>query len=180
MSWESIYECPACGVDDCVPPHNPTNSKILIVAEFPGKEEKIRGVPLVGRTGTILRNELVYMGWDLSQFGTCNLYQHVPDRIINGRAIYDNPECLQQGKKVVIQEAKKKRVVLLVGSDVAKTFLTKTVSEVNGLDVKEFLVFPFSAKVVMAMYNPAICFHSVAGEVRLALKKFVKQVKKYA
>ena len=168
--FEDIYKCPVCGVNDCVPPHNPSKSRVLIVGEFPGKEEKIRGVPLIGRTGTILRNELAYMGWDLSGFGTCNLWQHEPNK---------NEECLQHGKSVVIKEAKKKKVVLLVGSDVAKMFLTKTVSEVNGLNVKEFLKFPFSAPVVMAMYNPAIVFHSVHGEIRLALEKFIQQVEKH-
>jgi len=41
------------------------------------------------------------------------------------------------------------------------------------------LKFPFSAKVVMAMSNPAIVFHGCHGETRLALKKFLKKVEKY-
>lgn len=169
MTFEDIYTCPICGIEDCVPPHNPSKSKVLIVAEHPGKTEKQRGIPMVGRTGGILRTELAYMGWDLSGFGTCNLWQHEPNK---------NEKCLKHGRKVVIKEAKKKKVVLLVGSDVAKMFLTKTVSEVNGLNVKEFLKFPFSAPVVMAMMNPAVVFHNVHGEIKLALQKFIDEVEK--
>ena len=167
--WDEIYTCPVCGNTKCVPPHNPNKSEVLIVGEFPGKEEEVQGVPLVGRTGTILRQQLARLGYDLSQFCVCNLWQHEPNK---------NIDCLEQGKKVVIKEAKKKKLILLVGSDVAKMFLTKNVSELNGMIVNDYLKFDFSAPVVMACYNPAIVFHSVAGEVILALKNFTKEVKK--
>ena len=167
--WNDIYCCPACGDENGVPPHNPSNSSVLLVGEFPGKEELSMGVPLVGRTGTLLRMQLAYLGYDLRQFGACNLWQHKPNK---------NEKCLQHGKEVVIKEAADKEIVLLIGSDVAKMFLTKSVSEVCGLNVKEFLKFPFSAPIVMAMMNPAIAFHSVNGEIILALEKFIKEVEK--
>lgn len=167
--WDNIYKCPVCGDENCVPPHNPSKSSVLLVAEFPGLEEEQQGVPMVGRTGTILRTKLAYMGYDLRQFAVCNLWQHKPNK---------NPDCLQHGKEVVIKEASDKEIVLLIGSDVAKMFLSKSVSEVCGLNVKEFLKFPFSAPVVMAMMNPAIVFHGCHGEVQLALEKFVKELEK--
>jgi len=167
--WNDIYCCPVCGDENCVPPHNPSKSKVLLVAEHPGLEEEQRGIPLVGRTGTLLRMQLAYLGYDLRQFGACNLWQHRPNK---------NEKCLQHGKEVVIKEAADKEIVLLIGSDVAKMFLTKSVSEVCGLNVKEFLKFPFSAPIVMAMMNPAIAFHSVNGEIILALEKFIKEVEK--
>jgi uracil-DNA glycosylase family 4 len=167
--WDNIYKCPACDNENCVPPHNPSKSSVLLVGEMPGTEEESMGVPLVGRTGTLLRMQLAHMGYDLSQFGVCNLWQHKP----NG-----NEKCLQHGKDTVIKEATDKKIVLLIGSDVAKVFLTKTISEVNGLNVKEFLKFPFSAPVVMAMMNPAICFHGCSGEITLALQKFIREVEK--
>ena len=167
--WENIYECPICGDENGVPPHNPSNSSVLLVGEFPGKEELSIGIPLVGRTGTLLKVQLAHMGYDLSQFGVCNLWQHKPNK---------NEKCLQHGKETVIKEAADKELVLLIGSDVAKMFLIKGVAEVNGLNVKEFLKFPFSASVVMAMMNPAIAFHGVNGEIILALQKFIIEVEK--
>jgi len=166
--WDNIFQCPICGAES-VPPHNPNNSNVLIVGEFPGKTELERGIPLVGRTGELLRQELAYLGYGIGSFGLCNLWQHPPNK---------NEECLMHGKQVVIRESEDKEIILLVGSDVAKMFLTKGISELNGLNVKEFLRFEFSAPVVMAMVNPAIMFHSVAGEVKLALKKFIREVEK--
>jgi len=166
--WEDIYTCPVCGVDNCVPPNN-LESPVLIVGEFPGVEEEIQGMPLVGRTGTILRQMLARMDWDLSSFGVCNLWQHAPNK---------NAECLAHGKKVVVESARNKKVVLLVGSDVAKEFLTKNISELNSMKVNEYLKIPLSAPVVMAMMNPAICFHNVAGETILALQNFIRDVEK--
>jgi uracil-DNA glycosylase family 4 len=170
MTWDDIFTCKVCGNENCVPPYDPSKSKFLIVGEFPGGEEEQKGIPLVGRTGTILKQQLGYLGHSLSEFAVCNLWQHEPNK---------NPECLELGKQVVMEQAKDKDIILLVGSEVANTFLTKNVSELNGMIVNEFLVYPFSAKVVMAMFNPAIVFHSVHGEVVLALKNFIKEVEKY-
>lgn len=168
--FDDIFTCKVCGDTNCVPPHNPANSKILIVGEFPGDEEILRGIPLVGRTGTILKQQLARLGHSLNSFALMNLWQHKPNK---------NADCLEVGKQTVIQQAKDKDIILLVGSEVAKTFLSKNVSELNGLVVNEFLLYPFSAKVVLAMFNPAICFHSVTGEVILALKNFIREVEKY-
>jgi len=166
--FDDIYTCPVCGVNNCVPPDN-IESPIIIVGEFPGKEELVTGIPLTGRTGTILKQSLAKMGWSLDSFCLCNLWQHKPNK---------NEKCLEHGKKIVIETAKDKQLVLLVGSDVAKAFLTKNISELNGLDVSEFLKVPAFRCKVMAMVNPAIVFHGVHGEVELSLKKFIKEVEK--
>ena len=175
--WDEIYTCPVCGNTKCVPPHNPNKSEVLIVGDYPEGDDILQGVPFVSRAGTIMRQQLAYLGYDLSQFGMCNLWQHAPDKIVKKMPVY-NPKCTEDGKKVVIKEAKKKKLILLVGRHISKMFLTKNVSELNGMIVNDYLKFDFSAPVVMAMYNPAIVFHSVAGEVILALKNFIKEVKK--
>lgn len=172
MDWDNIYTCPICGDTNCVPPHN-TQSPILIVAEFPGKEEIISGIPLVGRTGTVLKQMLSKMGYALQDFALCNLWQHKPDK--------DKDNCKQHGKKIVIETAKDKKLILLIGSDVADVFLTKNISEVTGLEVTPFLITPIFNCPVYAMMNPAIVFqkHREAyGEINLALQKFVKEVEK--
>lgn len=170
----SIYDCPICGNKYGVPPYNPTNSPVLLVGESPEAGEVARGIPLVGRTGTILRQQLAHLGYDLSSFGVCNLWQHEPPSAKNKI----NPDCITHGKKVVIEEAKDKKLILLIGSEVANHFLEKNVSELNGLIVNEFLSVPLSAPVVMALYNPSICFHGVLGEVILGLKNFIREVEK--
>ena len=139
-----------------------------------GGEETARGIPLIGRTGTILRQQLRYLGYDLSSFGVCNLWQHEPP----SKKKPTDDDCIAHGKKVVIEEAKDKKIIVLVGSEVANHFLEKNVSELNGLIVNEFLSIPLSAPVVLSMYNPAIVFHSVHGEIVFALKKFIEEVEK--
>lgn len=75
MSWDDdIYTCEVCGIDQCVPAHGNPDSPVLIVGEFPGNDEVLKGVPLVGRTGTIMRQQLAHLGWDLSQFRVMNLW----------------------------------------------------------------------------------------------------------
>jgi len=166
--WHNKYKCPICGNTKCVPPYDPNHSSVLLVGEYPEGDSIFMGKPFEDRTGTILRNKLMMFGYDLGQFAICNLWQHVPN---------NNPDCLQHGKEVVIKEAIDKKLILLIGSEIAKFFLTEPISKVNSLRVNDFLRFPLSAPV-MAMYDPAYMFHSTHGEVILALQKFIREVEK--
>ena len=177
-----IYTCPHCGTNNCVPAYGDEDSPVLLVADVPGDIEIVQGIPLIGRTGTILRQMLAKMGWDLSQFRVMNLWNHEPNK---------NEDCFMHGKELVLKEIlgepetdqqqdppsvwypNRKRAVLLIGADVAKAFLTNNVSDVCGMQTESIY---FSVDVLMACYNPAIVFHSVAGEVELALKKFVSRI----
>ena len=176
--WEDIYKCPACDNAEGVPPHNPSKSKILIVGDFPEGDDITQGIPFRSRIGTVLQNYLSKMGYSLSQFGLCNLWQHAPDKVLKNKPVYNNPDCLEHGKKVVIEEAKKKKLILLIGSNVSKVFLTKNSMEMSSLKVNEHLKIQLSAPTVLAMVKPSIVFGGTHGEVELALKKFIKQVEK--
>lgn len=158
------FICPICGDTRCVPPIGKEESPILIVGEFPGVDEIIKGRPMVGRMGTILRNELGRLGTDIRQMRLCNLWQHEP----NG-----NEECFKHGMNVVINCAKNKKIILLLGSDTVKCFTNEAVSNVCGLTLKSDYL---SAPTIIACVNPAIAFHSNIGEMRLALTKFAKKV----
>jgi uracil-DNA glycosylase family 4 len=162
--WNTSFDCPICHNEDCVPASGPRNSPILIVGEFPGQEEIKHGKPLVGRTGTVLRNELAYLGLDMNAMRLCNLWLHEP----NG-----NEECLQYGASQVIKEATGRKAIFLLGSDVVKYFCGLDVSKVTGLKVTSTYL---SAPLIMASYNPAIVFKGTVGEARLAIQKFAKEV----
>lgn len=158
------FTCPICNNNQCVPPSGPSKSPILIVAEFPGDEEIKKGKPMVGRMGTILKMELGKLGVDINRIRLCNLWQH---------AVNDNPECYQQGMKVVMQEAKGKKAILLLGSDAVKCFTGENVSNVCGLNLHSDYL---SAPIIIACVNPASAFHGAIGEMRLALKKFSQNI----
>lgn len=160
----NIFTCPICKDESCVPPSGKKTSPFLIVGEFPGVEETIKGRPMIGLTGKVLKRELGLLGVDINQVRLCNLWQHKP----NG-----NEDCFKHGMEVVINEAKNKKVILLLGSDTVKCFTGENVSNVCGLTlVSSYL----SAPTIIACVNPAIVFHSAIGELRLALKKFAKEV----
>ena len=158
------FVCPVCNNTKCVPPSGNTRSPILVVAEFPGKEEVNKGKPMVGRMGDVLRYEFGLLGVDLNRMRICNLWQHIP----NG-----NEDCLKLGFETVIREAQGKQAILLLGSESVKAFCNENVSKVCGLEVKSAY---FSAPIVMACVNPAVAFHSSIGELRLALSKFSKKI----
>jgi len=165
-NWDTIFECPICKADNCVPARGNKNSPVLIIGEFPGKEETKVGKPLVGPTGRLLASELLKCGGiDIKTFRLCNLWLHEP----NG-----NKECFQYGINKVLEDCKDKKVILLLGSETVKFFCDVNVSDVSGLEVvSQYL----SAPLVMASVNPAIAFKAGGiGEVRLSLQKFARRL----
>ena len=195
--FESQFTCPVCGSDQIVPAIGNKNSPILIVGEYPGEEELKYSKPMVGPMGTVLRQELSYLGFDIKSARRTNLWRHPP----NTSPLYTPPksiginkegkfaptkappkqlskQCLQDGIEEVIKDARGKKAILLLGDETVKIFLDKPVTKIAGLLVKSNY---FSAKIVVACPNPAMMFHAGkgVGEVRLALKKFVGYLEEY-
>lgn len=170
-NWDDVltaYDCPICGRDDCVPASGLKSSPILLVAEFPGKDEVKYGKPLCGASGGVLKAELSYLGIDIKQLRICNLWLHEPSK---DKAL--DEKCLAYSASKVIEEAKGKKIILLIGSDAVKYFTGYSVSKVAGLKLTSSY---FSIPIIMAMPNPAEVFHGSIGEVRLSLQKFVKEI----
>jgi len=174
MSWEDDEEetkkileenpflCPICQSDNCVPPSGNIHSDVLFIGEFPGEEELLAGKPFVGPTGRVLEAELRRLSSvSVRNFRLCNIWQHLPNK---------NKDCFERGIKICLQEAKDKRLVVLVGADTVKYFAGLKVSEWNGLLVQSaYLTNPY----VLAMVQPAVAFHGGVGEVRFALQRFI-------
>jgi len=116
----------------------------------------------------VLRQELGHLGLDLKSTRRCNLWQHPPNK---------DQKCLEAGMKVVISEAKGRKAILLLGSDVVDVFIRdQSVMKISGLKVKSSY---FSAPIIMVCPNPALVYRKGRGigEVRLALSKFVDAIK---
>jgi uracil-DNA glycosylase family 4 len=158
------FMCQICGNPKCVPPSGSEKSPILVIAEFPGRDEIIKGRPLIGRTGDVLRSEMGMVGLDLHRMRVMNLWQHEPN---------NNEECYALGFKTVIEEAVEKQAILLLGSDVVRAFCDDSVERVCGTRVESFYL---SAPIILACVNPATVFHGCVGELRLALQKFSRLV----
>src|SRR5512139_2631929 len=162
--FESNFSCPICGSDKVVLPIGPKNSKVLVIGESPSEEDIKQGKPMVGNMGIVLRQELSYLGFDLKSARRTNLWRHPPNK---------KKDCLLDGINEVVKEAQGKQAILLLGDEVVKVFLDKPVTKVAGLLSNSNY---FSAPIVVSCPNPAMMFHQGkgVGEIRLALKKFVK------
>lgn len=157
--------CPICERRS-VSPSGDAKSKVLIIGEFPGQEELEKGRPFVGPAGKVFRKELNNVGLDLFDFRVTNLWVHEQTK---------DEHCYQLGYDLVLDEAKKKQAILLVGSEVVSTFTEYSVSKVSGLQVDSHLL---SCQNIMAIINPAIVFQPGRGigEIRFALDNFKRML----
>lgn len=153
--------CPACA-EPAIMPSGPKNSPVLIIGEFPGNDEMEHGRPFTGKTGKILRAELRRIGIEFMLCRVTNLWMHLP----NG-----DESCFKAGLDAVLEEAKGRKAILLIGSECADVFLGKGVMEVAGLETESTVL---SSDLIMASPNPAMVFqpNQGVGEVRFALQKF--------
>ena len=161
--------CPSCTELICPPVGR--SQDLLIVGEFPGREEMLQGKPFASNSnfitaGKILRKELERCGVSLVDFRVCNLWLHEPTK---------NENCFKAGYDNVLDEAKGKKAILLVGSDTVSTFTKYKVSDVSGLQVDSDVL---SAPIIYASVNPALAQHRSLGEVRFAIEKFVQRLEK--
>lgn len=160
----SNKNCPICNAPLCPP--NGRSNEILVIGEVPGKNEVEKGRPFVSShfyvtAGTIFRKELERVGLSLSDFRLMNLWQHEPNQ---------QEACWQLGYDTVLSEAKGKKAILLVGSEVIDTFVPSyKVSDINGLRVESPVL---SAPLIVAMVNPAVGLHRAIGEVRFAISRW--------
>ena len=164
--FENSIACHVCGSSKVVPPVGNKNSPILIVGDFPVDEDVTTGVPMTGPMGRVLRQELGHLGIDVKQLRRMNLWKHPVNK---------NPACFKLGTEEVLREAKDRKIILLLGSDVVKLFIGKSVMDLNGLIVESSLYFSCP---VFCCINPAIVYQrgKGIGEVRFALTKFAKYV----
>lgn len=174
--------CPVCSAKTALPRGN-VDAKVLIIGEAPGDKELQLGEVMVGPMSNILRTELSFLHFSLkSKARMVNLWLHPPAKP-TGRKAADrtamqkqNSECLKFSlNNIVLPEAKGKEAILIMGSDAVEFFVGKSVSDVSGLRVQSSY---FPNKIVYAMVNPAICFHSTVGEIRFSLRAFVTTLEK--
>lgn len=156
--------CPACGESAC-PPFG--NSDFLIIGEQPNDLDMQRGQPFSSSTnfvtaGRVLRKEMERVGLSLQDFRGAYLWLHEPNKSEN---------CWQAGYDNILDEAKGKKAILLLGADVVETFTSYKVSDVSGLRVESSLL---SAPLIVASVSPSLSLARTIGEVRFAVSQWKK------
>ena len=147
-----------------------SHSNLLIITDAPTPIDMQMGYLFASSqryttVGTILRRELELLGMFLQDHAVISLWQHLE----NG-----NEKCYQIGYNAVLDAAKHKDAILLLGAEVVTLFTGMSVSDVSGLQVDSPSL---SAKLVVAMYSPSIAFQRGFGEVRYGLTQWHKLLK---
>lgn len=155
--------CPACG-EEGVSPRGNKNSKYLLVFIKPAVAPAVRSYKdkVVGID--VLRKELARVGLDLAEFRMAWLWLHEPGK---------NENCYTVGRDIVLDEAKGKQAVVLVGAEPVEEFTGLSASDVYGLQVESPT---FSAPITFVIPKPEMVFvrGSGVGELRLSIEKLSK------
>lgn len=162
-----MSHCPSC-LEDSVPPSG-RSKELLLVIDAPHKEDLYRGSLFSTHQkyvtpGKILRRELERLGVSIMDFRWSSLWLHAPT---------NNENCYQAGYDTVLNEAKGKKAILLMGADTVSAFTEYKVSDVSGLQVDSAVL---SAPIIFAMSNPSLALAKGVGEVRLGIEKFVRRL----
>jgi hypothetical protein len=115
----------------------------------------------------VLRKELQKVGLDLNyDFRLCWLWLHEPNK---------KEECYKVGRDIVLDEAKGKQSVILVGAEPVEEFTGLSASDVYGLQVESPT---FSAPVVFVLPKPESVFvrGQGIGELRLSVRKLERML----
>lgn len=150
--------CPTCQ-QEIIPPRGDKQSRWLLVFSEPQTERSFRDKRQTGLD--VIKKELAKSGLGLSEFRLCWLWQHAD----NG-----NDDCYNAGRSVVLNEAKGKDVVVLIGTTPSQEFCGKSSDDVAGLQVDSVSL---SAPIVFVLPKPEGVFVRGAGigELRLACQK---------
>jgi uracil-DNA glycosylase len=150
--------CPVCGLPIISSAGNP--SKVLVISDEPTVEDLQEGKSFMGAYGMILRGELAKHGLDLWQFRRTCLWLHQFSK--------DKREK-EWHYQQALQEAKDKKIILLLGSETTQTFLKHSSTEISGLQLKSDY---FGADWVMGTVSPLSVLSGGCGEFKLAIQKF--------
>ena len=160
-------QCSDCG-KLLLSPSGPIKADILLLAGFPSYYEVKEGKLWSGPAGDILKNELRRVGIRYERCRATNLWQHAKDI----------KSCDIAGHwQRTLGEIVGRKAVLLMGAEVAGAFLDYAISDITGLLVTPER-FPQSVKVAVAMVNPSVAQHDKLGEVRFAIERFGREVRK--
>lgn len=166
--------CPVCGLK-LVLPFGRQKSPILLVGEAPGWKEVADLTPFVGETGEVLKAELSRAGIDYRYCRATNLWLHArPEGRGNSELkAKDFEYCFGQ----LLEQIATARVILMMGSELAKFLTGLPVSKINGARMSSQYIDP--GTVAVFAYNPAIVLqeNGVVGDFRLAVKEFARYAK---
>lgn len=180
--------CPNCGKKSIDPIIK--SKPYLIVKESLTQNEYEQELPFTlsgankyghqeNTTSYYLMKELGMVGLNMQVMSLSALWMHNPPKAKGKEAKEQFQKCLDWAISEVIRVAEGKRVILMMGAEVVRTFTGYGVSEVSGLVCKSDLLPITNAPVIIPAPNPDNIMKMPIGELRNALKVFAEQIKIY-
>lgn len=129
-------------------------------------------------TSYYLGKELGMVGLNLQTFNLATFYSHTmpkSKKTKEDKAIIQG--CVDWSIAEIIKIAKDKKIILMMGAELVRTFTGYGVSDVSGLVCKSDLL-PNVPAIIPAP-NPDKIMNQPIGELRNALKVFSEQIKIY-
>ncbi len=164
--------CPVCG-NAGVYARGPQKSERLIILSHPDWADVMSAlpfsvVPKKTTGGYVMQREMRKVGLELSDFRTVCLWPHEDTNDV---------KCMEPQEKLVLEEAKGKRAILLVGAQAVMHFTGYKVSDVNGLPLESGAL---SAPIIYPLVNPSsvLVAGQGVGEIRFGLSEFAARLKK--
>lgn len=179
--------CTSCGMGTMEP--KAFSSPFLIIKESVTKNEIDSGIMFVmsGKnkwgheehtTSYYLNKEMGMVGLQLNTMNLSSLYMHLPSRSKKNKEAKEQFQgCMDYSIQQVVKLAEGKKVVMLMGAELIRTFTGYPASEVYGLICKSDLL-P-NVPVIVPAPNPDKLMAVPIGELRNSLKIFAEQIQIY-
>jgi hypothetical protein len=176
--------CPHCGKGLLKP--KLTSSPVLIFKETPTQNELDSDTVFVlkgknkngyeeNTTSYYLHREMGLVGLQMMSFNLTNFYMHIPPKAGRGK---EEKELVERCTDFSIQELVKlsegKKIILMMGSELIKTFTEYNSSQVYGLMPKSGLL-P-NVPVIIPCPNSDKMMSQPIGEFRNALRVLAEQI----
>jgi uracil-DNA glycosylase len=148
-----------------VPKYDPGESNILIVGYGPDEDDIKNEMPFSHTKGRVLRTEIQRAGLILDYCAMTNLWLHKPEK--------GNPEHYEWHLAQLFTELDYAEFVMMIGSELPKIFIDKSITEVSGLTLhsaKAGKYITFAPTLNSPLYG-------TVGEFRMAAKRFGERVR---
>ena len=168
--------CSSCGKGCQSFPTRPSN--VLLVRDSLWEDEITYKAFWEGKLGKYVFQEFGVAGLNLKSLATTALWTHIPPKskkTKEERLRYKG--CLDWSVAKIVELAKGKMVVCLMGVQVNKIFTKYNISDVYGLSLKSDLL-P-NVPVVLPMPDPKNLLNVPIGEMRLAIKRLKENLEAY-
>lgn len=130
-----MKKCPVCNLDVCSPSGD-VASDILFIGSCASEDEIRYGRPFAGQIYPIFKRMLFKIAHiDLTATRQILLWYHA--KPTSKKALAN--DCFAVSKDIVLKEMNGKRFIILVGSDAVREFTGKSVDDLAGLDVTDFV-----------------------------------------